>query len=1366
MTFINLSKGFLMLSLFPSEFLRNLLFIIFLFSAVTARANTISGTFEIPSEFGDQVSIRLQNMASENNAWADIQGNTFTADVTPGIYSVYVTPRGDWKDDIYQTIYVTRYKNLESEYFAYVAVDARNGDVSDVELSLAEPGLDTLKRLIRNSRPPEASQVNIGPTNNGGIATISGAPGAANGHATIHATNTQTGQFNITASNADGSFELDMFAPAGTVIKLQQDLTGATAFSSKMTHAAGTMIRVPVTGENEGAFATMFPVKTGVGGGSVDSIAESGFPDYGNIWLEGSLESQNWTAGGSGSLTGTARFYSQNVPDTNMINVDIPVYAYLERVFDSSGNQEHANPEGLSFILTPSGLPIERRTSMDSIDIGNFRINEFSQLSEHSAESGWTFNYSVPADLPNGIYQLTFHINEWEVSSLITDTLYYEDVFLANFLVDRYHSPGGVAPLITVGATPNRQLTWVLGLNDFSNGTSGVVANEDKDNINIANHVVTHSDNVIWAPFDERDGTDHVYRLEPFVPLVSAANKGTMNPPTIQFAFPSGSLNIQITEPDGTTSNLGSAPFTGSYFKEAPSVSGRSLTDSNTPTQYFGLTTGDDRFDLVFDQYGKHTIILVGEIEDIFGVTYNASGTYEIYVARSLDMEFGVMPNTPFEVGDVFAPTLIIQPGVPADVEIRVRQYPNSNLAQMQETVIVGSANDFGYFHASSTDGVLMANPGEYRVDINTSYNDENGVLWMGSSTWGSIIETPNSPIITHGRRGFEGGSQELQQWPFLGDDDEVGPHLNFPFHRGDVVWMEDTLKEPRRIAHTLKISLQDTAGDLDTILSTRVQNHNNLNNLYTSRASRGEIPLFSSTASTISPSLVPAANDTHWGYFYASATRPGIRVREMVSEDNTSNSYWRFDDPYREQLGVGAQGDRPNDFKFQFGGAVYRAPDQNFYFYGAYASLFVLLPYDEPLGGRITPPFQGASGGPNGGPLFTLKGEEIDIFLHPTGVRPGSILVLGDMASFSGQVAPTLDSKVDITVTSPSGEQFIISGQANKIGYFYDPDAVLVASEVGVWTVDVDVMHDGMTSSGPAESPYPEGGVLGSDNGRYEFYVVSDLKEVIDVNLPASSFVKPADGAFDISLVSPQDLNNVVFYYTTTMPGFILEQGEKSSVAYNYDSPGLAQDFPNLDQYDANSRAGVDTITMSFLLKGTNGNGNTEYRARQLLLQGEELIALSAQTDTFEQPLKNTITTLGTKSNSSFTAGATSDGGLTSSNTFNTGDNVLITGTAKPQPADIGEAAEIVVVLRSISNGSSSWTYLDTEGNYQTWNLSIKALEPALTVSSLNASESVTVFDGTLEAGSHRIYIGYMVTDGSAPLHFNSVPFVVDVTD
>ena len=53
---------------------------------------------------------------------------------------------------------------------------------------------------------------------------------------------------------------------------------------------------------------------------------------------------------------------------------------------------------------------------------------------------------------------------------------------------------------------------------------------------------------------------------------------------------------------------------------------------------------------------------------------------------------------------------------------------------------------------------------------------------------------------------------------------------------------------------------------------------------------------------------------------------------------------------------------------------------------------------------------------------------------------------------------------RVAVTVTAPSGKVTSFSGNANKIGYFYRPSSNFKVEETGVYTVKVDVTHEGET--------------------------------------------------------------------------------------------------------------------------------------------------------------------------------------------------------------------------------------------------------------------------------------------------------------
>ena len=152
-----------------------------------------------------------------------------------------------------------------------------------------------------------------------------------------------------------------------------------------------------------------------------------------------------------------------------------------------------------------------------------------------------------------------------------------------------------------------------------------------------------------------------------------------------------------------------------------------------------------------------------------------------------------------------------------------------------------------------------------------------------------------------------------------------------------------------------------------------------------------------------------------------------------------------------------------------------------------------------------------------------------------------------------------------------------------------------------------VTTSFDGRTSAGPVSAPFPAGDVLGSRSGEFFFYVVdSDAPPLELAALPR--FVRPADGAIAIDVQPPAGLTAVELTHTTTMPGFILEEGTSVSTRYTYDARTLAASFPNLDLTDPEDGAGADTITISLLLSGTDAEGARKHFARQLVIQGEEV--------------------------------------------------------------------------------------------------------------------------------------------------------------
>ncbi len=351
--------------------------------------------------------------------------------------------------------------------------------------------------------------------------------------------------------------------------------------------------------------------------------------------------------------------------------------------------------------------------------------------------------------------------------------------------------------------------------------------------------------------------------------------------------------------------------------------------------------------------------------------------------------------------------------------------------------------------------------------------------------------------------------------------------------------------------------------------------------------------------------------------YFYTSVQRPGVTIRSFIGTGDVQRSYWQLGDPYNGQLGNGNDGDRPGDIKLQYGGVVYRDADSGVNEYAIYGSMAVMIPAGTPLNQRVFPPFQGAAGGPSGGPILTIKGQEVDTFLTPVGVMPGSVLEVGDTFSFSGAMWPTLPSLAEATVTTPSGGTVALEGRANKIGYLYDSDDDFVVTEPGIYTVNVRVTHDGMTSAGQVEEPFPTGGVLGTSDGSYVFYVGPEGSAnllTIDTARTGAELTRQTrfDGnyGFTINGDLPSDLTDTAVHYTTNMTGTVLESGPLSAqdgeFSYSYDVMALNADFLNVDPNPS------DTIVVTLVVTGEDTFGQPIAYARQVLFQGTDVFALA----------------------------------------------------------------------------------------------------------------------------------------------------------
>ena len=1052
--------------------------------------------------------------------------------------------------------------------------------------------------------PPKAALISISPSTADGEITLRGAAGCVASESAVFVATLETGHFTTAQATASGSFTATLFAPAGTSVLIKADPFGTSVARFVDSDSADP--------DDEGLSAlsgTILRVADPPGASIPISGAGLIYRDSLPAWtFRGSLNPRTLAPGNSLRVHGTVQIDSSAVQGVGALQAG--THLVLERTDRSSVLHETAG--SAPTFLTPTGLPLERTGNPWATGLASGQDLTFVKTATTQAEAEVNLTLTLPSNLPAGYYRplLLFFFPDLPKENPPSR-------LIVSVQQGTIHSVN--LPIIKVGSPTPPRLYWALLFDTLSNGSRGVLAAEDADRFGTAQRILTPSETFVIPRLDAASGQPLPYRLEPFIPamsLFSASGGGLPTSPLIPFRFPSGSLTVRIRHPDGTGTVLEPAPFVQSRLRSLVDAEGTLLdAGGGHLADVYQLSTMDPRFEVTFAQDGLHVITVEGTIDDIWGNTWSGGGTYEVHVGRVLALDTAVLPGTHFEVGDGFNPGLVVSPPITAEVEVRLQHIPHSDVSQLEERVIRGRTNRFGYFQPAGNT-LIFEQPGEYRADITAQGEDAQGQLWMGSRTWGGVVASVNPTIVAHGRRGIDAQDTIGPQWFFFDQlpwNGEV-PHAPFPFQSGDVTWVEDTGDINSSFP---LISFHDPSRQLTALLRQR----NDMSRVlllgpgsFAERVVVGETPLFSSRPDGIDPFLDPSKVDL-WAYSYRSVQRPLVRVREEIGEEFIPSAYWRFNDRYANQIGVGAHGDLPGEFKFQYGAAVLHGSALDQAHYAIHGSLFVLVPDDDPDGTRTFPPFQGNGGGPSGGPLFTLKGEEIDLFIHLTGVRPGSVLETGNTFALVGAIGPTLPAQVTYTVTAPDGKQRRFSGWANEIGYYYEPDDNFIVDQPGRYTVDLQVTYDGSTSAGQVTAPFPQGHVLGTARGRFSVYVVSPYSSPLTVDMPRHDFLTaPAD--FAVTATAPVGLTLTEGHMTALMPGVVLEDGplpvSSNGLTYEYDPVGLAAGVPILDVERNGVPVAADVVTVSLFGQGTDSEGQPSYAARVVTLHGPEFLNLT----------------------------------------------------------------------------------------------------------------------------------------------------------
>jgi hypothetical protein len=491
---------------------------------------------------------------------------------------------------------------------------------------------------------------------------------------------------------------------------------------------------------------------------------------------------------------------------------------------------------------------------------------------------------------------------------------------------------------------------------------------------------------------------------------------------------------------------------------------------------------------------------------------------------------------------------------------------------------------------------------------------------------FGGVVASPNSPIVLHGRRGGEGGGFHANSLPppwFLQTDFDPDPehqgHLFAPFFGGDIQWGVTDRIGDAAISFRTSIQLRNTDHSLVERAKEQflqfgepLSDHLSMEQL----VSAGQVTLGTFQDAGSGLSGMHPGDIGLWAYVYTSAQRPEVRVREYIEGGEVGSAYWGFNDAFHMQSGNGPEGDLPGEFKFLYAGAVVRDDASGEGLYAIYGSGWVLTPDEDPRHARVFPPFQGAAGGPSGGPLFTVHGREIEMFFLPLAVRPGAMLEVGDVFRMAGPIMPTLPSLVSYTVSAPDGTVRTFQGRANAIGYYYEPGHDFKVDQPGLWTVRLTVTHDGMTSAGPVEEPLPTGSVLSPDGATYTFVVTDSESGRLAIqtdleNVPPSSWYchRIQQAYFQAAVPASMEIERA--HVTVTMPGTVLvdEDVEVDSwgIRWELDAQVLNTLASNFD-----FNPGIaDTVTVTFSVEGTI-DGKPAHRAGSIVTHGSRLAGAS----------------------------------------------------------------------------------------------------------------------------------------------------------
>lgn len=904
-------------------------------------------------------------------------------------------------------------------------------------------------------------------------------------------------------------------------------------------------------------------------------FSDQGTTGFGEWFAEVNVTPAKWSPGSPLQVQATLRIgdpYFAALATKGIKPDNFVLLVTAERTFDADGILRLPSDERMSTLLTSSGLPIEGgvqgavtkrfgygfRTPVDELVTVPFTA---TQKIENARQVTFNVSTKLPDDLPPGIYRLRldygamvrnryFNLNAEAFARRgfpkgPCDSESYSPPILAS----AKHVSG---KMVDASAIKPR-IPWVILGNYNSNGYRGVVAEEDKPRFGLSTRNLIQDD-VILPLYDENNPKNTLtYNLEPQFPTDIIDDRQN-----IPWDFSKGALSIQVTQPDGKSIDLGTAPFVGKQGRWHTTMN-RKFTQWKPPT------------------YGRYTVKATGWIADIWGNRYEGGGTYTLWIAKRMTLATATFQGQAYPVGNRYGRDMGFSPAVPAEVQVTATLYMNSDPKNVKTISYSGRASAGGLFTAAQGLKPLPFDaPGEYHAAVLAKYTDPDGHLWVSVTRHAGVIYPDDTPIVAHGKKLkvknnlVDRGETNFEGWHNLQTDEQQLDHINFPYNAGDVLLIASEQQGANKIEPVLSWEMKNNPAPYDPkiqgigLTNVRLQ-----------------------TSNGYSPHLFPEYI-TDWMYFYAAAPRPGFMGRFLVGEDGVRAPYWPTSNTnFGGQINATNNGDSPGEIYRLIGGVVIRKKDQAPLYAGYMATAFI-LPKGTSNNRVIAPGSEDIMGS---------TGEKARAFLAMN-ARPGMVYDAGTTFAPALQIDPMVPISITFTLKYPDGRQVVAAGVGDATGSFVGKDRWTL-DVPGVYRYTIDSDWNGYKAIVPG---------LPKEGG--EMYVIDKDRPsnapMLAFNLPPISKFDPVKGVKFTGNSTAQTIN-----YAAVIPGAVIAQGtlpvNNGKFEYNFDPTAIHNGAQTYDT--TNNRTGKpelgDVVHFTFFSQEKAPDGKAYWSFVRLIIRG-----------------------------------------------------------------------------------------------------------------------------------------------------------------